>query len=294
MNAEPAEAYARRFRRVLEYIETHLDEDLRVELLSGVAAFSKFHFQRQFSASFGLSAAKYVQLLRFKRASYELAFRPERRVVAIALASGYDSHEAFSRAFKQLFGQTPSEFRECPEWEPFHSQYQRLFEIRSEQMKQRFTSEDVRIVDFPETRVAAFEHRGDPKTIGDSIRKFIEWRKHNDLPPRVSATFNIAYNSPRDSAPEAFRVDICAATQRDVTENAYGVLPKTIPGGRCAVIRHVGSDDLLGETLTYLYAQWLPASGEELRDFPLFFQRLKFFPDVPEHEATTDVFLPLR
>ena len=37
-----------------------------------------------------------------------------------------------------------------------------------------------------------------------------------------------------------------------------------------------------------------PASGEEPRDFPLYFQRVSFFPDVPEHEAITDVFLPLR
>jgi AraC family transcriptional regulator len=44
----------------------------------------------------------------------------------------------------------------------------------------------------------------------------------------------------------------------------------------------------------YLYAEWLPNSGEELRDYPLYFQRIRFFPDVPEHEAVTDIFLPLR
>jgi AraC family transcriptional regulator len=38
----------------------------------------------------------------------------------------------------------------------------------------------------------------------------------------------------------------------------------------------------------------LPQSDEELRDFPLFFQRVSFFPDVAESEAVTDVFLPLK
>jgi AraC family transcriptional regulator len=44
----------------------------------------------------------------------------------------------------------------------------------------------------------------------------------------------------------------------------------------------------------HLYASWLPTSGEELRDFPLFMQRLKFFPDVPDSEAQTDIYLPLK
>jgi AraC family transcriptional regulator len=43
-----------------------------------------------------------------------------------------------------------------------------------------------------------------------------------------------------------------------------------------------------------LYTAWFPQSGEELRDFPLYYQRVKFFPDVPENEAITDIFPALR
>jgi hypothetical protein len=39
----------------------------------------------------------------------------------------------------------------------------------------------------------------------------------------------------------------------------------------------------------YLYRDWLPGSGEETRDFPLYCQRVSVFPDVPEHEAITDM-----
>jgi AraC family transcriptional regulator len=152
----------------------------------------------------------------------------------------------------------------------------------------------VTIVDFPETRVAALEHRGDPRRLGDSLRAFIEWRKQNRLPPRVSATFNLLYDDPATTAPEAFRLDLCAATERSVAANPFGVIGKTIPGGRCARLRHVGSDDTLGEAVRYLYATWLPGSGEEPRDVPLFVQRVRFFPDVPEAEAVSDVYLPLR
>ena len=152
----------------------------------------------------------------------------------------------------------------------------------------------VRIVDFQETRVAVLEHHGEPEQTGASVRRFIEWRRKNRLPLSSSATFNIVYNDPATVAPEQYRIDLCAATDRDIGPNEYGIMAKTIPAGRCAVLRHVGSDDGLGSALYYLLAEWLPKSGEQMRDFPLFFQRIAFFPDVAEGEAVTDLFVPLK
>lgn len=161
-------------------------------------------------------------------------------------------------------------------------------------MNASYRADQVRIIDFKNTKVAALEHRGDPKLIGNSIRKLIEWRKQNNLPPGVSATFNIVYHNPVGPNAGDCHYDLCAATERGVAENSFGVVEKSIPAGRCAVFRHIGADASLGASVTYLVSEWLPQSGEELRDFPLYFQRVSFFPDVPEHEAVTDVFLPLK
>jgi AraC family transcriptional regulator len=289
-----ADAYHLRFRRVLDHIEAHLDDELTVERLSGVAAFSKYHFHRRFSELFGIGVYEYVQLVRLRRASYQLAFRAHRRILDIALTSGYESSEAFSRAFKKTLGQTPSEFRAQPRWGLWHATYQRLTELRNLHMTPDPRAETVKIVDFAETRVAALVHKGDPKQLGNSLRKFIEWRRQNHLSPRVSATYNILYDDPNETPPEDFRLGLCAATDRELAENPFGIEGMTIPGGRCAVLRHVGSDDGLGEALRYLYTQWLPVSGEMRRDFPPYLQRVRFFPDVPEHEAVIDIFLPLQ
>lgn len=294
MTAADADAYLARFRKVLEFIDAHLDGDLSVERLSRVAAFSKFHFHRQFSALLGLGVYEYIQLLRLKRASFQLAFRPQHPILEVALESGYEGPEAFARAFKRRMGQTPSEFRKQPRWEPWHTTYQPVSELRTQHMKPTLQAAQVKVVVFPETKVAAFEHRGNPRRIGDSVRTFIAWRKQHGLPPRLSATFNVLHDNPAEVAPEDHRFDICCATEREVKENPFGVVGKTLPGGRCAVLRHVGSDDTLEASVRFLYAEWLPQSGEELRDCPLFFQRVSFFPDVPEHEAITDVFLPLK
>jgi AraC family transcriptional regulator len=287
-----AENYRARFRRVLEHIDAHLDSDLSVEELSEVASFSKYHFHRQFTELFGLGVYKYIQLKRLKRASYQLAFHTQ-QILDIALSSGYEGPEAFARAFRKSIGQSPSEFRKQPGWEPWYAMYQPLIELRATHMKVETTAGQVNIVEFERTRVAMLEHRGHLNLLGDSIRKFIEWRKENKLPPKISATFNLVYDN-RELDPKDHRFDLCAATERAIAPNPQGVIEKVIPGGRCAVVRHIGSDDNIIDVVSYLYSEWLPASGEELRDFPLFFQRVKFFPDVPEHEAVTDVFLPLR
>lgn len=293
MKTTPAEPYLARFRKVLEFIDAHLDEDLPVERLAGIAAFSKYHFHRQFSGLLGVGVHRYVRMLRLKRAAHQLAFRGD-NIMAIALESGYESAEAFSRAFKKAQGQSPSDFREQPQWESWHASYQPSSELRRSHMKPQTRFEDIRIVQFPETRIAVLEHRGDPQRIGDTVRQFIAWRKQNHLPPRISVTYNLLYNDPAQVAPEDFRMDICAATSKEISANEYGVIAKTIPAGRCAVLRHTGSEDVLPATVYLLYAEWLPQSGEELRDFPLFLQRVSFFPDVPDHEAVTDVFLPLE
>ena len=294
VTAQTLRHYHARLQRVLAYIDEHLDEDLSVETLSGIAAFSRFHFHRQFTALFGINVARYVQLARLKRASYRLAFRDNDPIIEIALESGYEGPEAFARAFRQRFGQSPSDFRSDPQWASWHATYQALSETRTAHMKKDWKHDDVKIVDFKETRIAVMEHRGDPATIWDTVRGFIAWRKETGIVPKNSATFQLLYDDPATTPPADFRCDLCAATEREVMPNNAGIVVKRIPGGRCAVLRHVGSDDAFGDAAMFLYRDWLPKSGEEVREFPLYCQRLKFFPDVPENEAVTDLFLPLK
>jgi AraC family transcriptional regulator len=213
-------------------------------------------------------------------------------VFDIALDSGFGGPEAFAPVFRQRIGQSPSAFRARPEWAPLAAALAPLEQARSQHMTPTFNDTDVTIIDFPATPVALIEHRGDPMAIGDTIRRFIDWRRTNGLPPAKSATFNILHDDP-DNVPAAeHRLDIaCAATT--VAPNHAGVTHGLIPAGRCAVVRMTGPGDDLRAPAHFLYADWLPRSGEELRDFPMFAQRVKFFPDVPANEAVTDIYLPL-
>jgi len=157
-----------------------------------------------------------------------------------------------------------------------------------------FGDDQIRIVDFPPTSLAVLAHRGDPALIGETIRRFVAWRIAAGLMRQLSATFNILHADPETTAPEHYRVDVCAATDRPVAPNDQGITAGHIPGGRCAVLRVTGTCTALRPAWNFLYADWLPRSGEVLRDFPMFQQLVRFFPDVQEQDAVTDLFLPLE
>ena len=280
-------AYHRRIERVIDYICRHLQEELSVDHLSEIAGFSKFHFHRQFTAYSGFTAAEFVRLTRLKRAAYQLAFEPRRSILDIALDAGFSAPESFSRAFKDMQGQTPSEFRRSPEWAP-------LTRRKPLPAPTRNNSMNPDLVQFEETRVAVLEHRGPPEQLLASVGRFIAWRRAcQDSPVATSRTLGIAYDDPRTTNPEAFRFDICGELKGALHANDAGIVEKVIPAGRCAVARHIGSTDAIGETVHTLYAEWLPQSGERLRDFPCFFQYVVRMPQVQEHEQITDIYLPL-
>lgn len=286
--------YQARMQRVLDYIDQHLHDDLDLDALSSVAAYSKYHFHRQFMATFGLSVHRYILLARMKRASYRLAYRDTKSVTAIAMDAGYDAPDAFARAFRQRFGQSPSSFRKSPDWEPWHSAFIPLDDARSKLMQKTFTNTDVTIRDVLRTPVAIMEHRGDPATLGATIQRFITWRQAHDLHPKIYPSYNVWRSERRPESPADYSVDLCVGVPPSFKVDGEQIKAGEIPGGRRAILRVVGNTGNLEPAALYLYRDWLPASNEEVRDFPLYCQRLAFFPEVPEHEAVAELFLPLK
>lgn len=277
---------------VLKYIEQNLDTNPSIEELSNAALCSKFHFHRQFTHIFGMPPARYMLLAKLKRSAFQLAFRKQLKIIDIALQAGFENAESFSRAFKRITALSPSKYRKSPEWSCWQHSSQVILPGKINMSQTHFNS--VKIVDFPHTELAVLEHRGDPKTVYTTIQKFIAWRKLNGPSPKQSRTFNIFYDDPETTPPDLYRFDIATSIKGDVATNDASIIQKQIPAGRCAVFRVRGSSEQLANNIAWLFTHWLPQSGEELRDFPLFVERLTFFPDVAEHETLNDIYLPLK
>ncbi|MFT5852375.1 MAG: AraC family transcriptional regulator [Colwellia sp.] len=152
---------------------------------------------------------------------------------------------------------------------------------------------DVEIVNFPETKVAAIEHHGWPKFEQESVKKLVLWRIENKLPPSDHhRSYGVHYNDPNKISPSDYRVDLCVSVVFDVVKNLYGVVTKVIPANRCAKVRHLGSRKNVTAATT-LYEEWLPDSGEELAESPIFFHYVNVGSQVKESEMITDVYLPI-
>jgi len=95
---------------VFAYAAAHLDEDLSLAALADQAGLSAFHLHRVFSTAAGETPKQFTLRLRLGRGA-ALLLTTENSVLDIALACGFQSHEAFCRAFRRRFQMTPSDYR---------------------------------------------------------------------------------------------------------------------------------------------------------------------------------------
>ena len=109
------EVHSSRLAAVRRYISDHMDEPLDREVLAAVAGFSVPHLHRLWRVHTGVNVATYVRRMRLKRAALKLRMGAV-DITEVALGAGYDTHAAFSRAFKQQYGLSPSQFRSLDCW----------------------------------------------------------------------------------------------------------------------------------------------------------------------------------
>ena len=119
MDMQPQSEYDQRINRVKQYIRANIDESLNRDLLAEIAGFSVPHFHRVFTGHVGETVSQYVRRLRMTRAARQL-LNPAVHVTDVALNSGYETHSAFGKAFKQMFGISPSAFRELDRTTAIH------------------------------------------------------------------------------------------------------------------------------------------------------------------------------
>ena len=89
------------------------------------------------------------------------------------------------------------------------------------------------------------------------------------------------------------RYDACISIDADVeAEGDVGV--QVIAGGKYAVVLHKGPYEKMNETYGALYGQWLPSSGEELRELPCLEKYLNSPDQTAPEELLTEIFIPLK
>lgn len=97
-------------QKALDYLETHLTDEIDYEAAAKEAYSSSFHFQRVFSILCGYTLGDYIRMRRLTLAAEDL-IRTDKKVIDIALKYGYNTPESFCRAFSAFHGITPTQAR---------------------------------------------------------------------------------------------------------------------------------------------------------------------------------------
>lgn len=95
---------------IVDYIEAHLDEDLSLDKIAKDLNYSKFYIARTFAEKTGTSVYKYIQGRRLTVAAQELV-ETQKPIIEIAYEAHYNSQQAFTLAFNQLYQCTPQVYR---------------------------------------------------------------------------------------------------------------------------------------------------------------------------------------
>jgi len=105
----------KRIYDTVRHIEQNLDKPLILDDLAAIACLSPFHYQRVFKEVVGESPKQFVKRLRLEEAAHRIVLNPETSILEVALSVGFQSLEAFSRAFKDYYSVSPDNFRKSDE-----------------------------------------------------------------------------------------------------------------------------------------------------------------------------------
>ncbi|HGE8343453.1 helix-turn-helix domain-containing protein [Morganella morganii] len=95
---------------IMQWIDEHLEEPLRVDDVSARAGYSKWHFQRMFKEVAGISLGRYIKLKKLRRACFLLE-STDIPVIEVCLMLGFTSQQVFTRAMRNEIHQTPGAVR---------------------------------------------------------------------------------------------------------------------------------------------------------------------------------------
>jgi AraC family transcriptional regulator len=276
------QGYAARIGRVVDYLHDHIEDELNLDLLADVAAMSRWHWHRVYTAMQGETVAATVRRLRLSRAADRLA-NSDADIGEIAARAGYTTAEAFGRAFKQSYGMTPGAYREGGSHALF----------KAANRASDASGFPVEIVTLPAALCVSVPHRGSYMQISRAFERLFSIAGPAGLVTRQSRMIGIYYDDPDAVETDDLRSAACIA----VAEGS--VLPPGLErvdtrGGAFARLSYKGPYADMRDAYRWLMGVWLPASGHEAADGPMREDYLNSPADTAPPELRTDIFLPIE
>lgn len=289
-----------RMGAALDYLEKHLKDDIDLGAAAAEANCSAFHFMRMFEMVTGIGVAEYVRRRRLSLAALELASGKAQggadRILDIALDSGYESPDAFARAFKREFGCTPSEAREPGLVLHIYPKLAFTVALKGD------TAMEYRIEKGKALRLCGFSLRTSGAD-GTSFKEIPEFWNQLMRDGRYQALCAAAAGSSVgmcgvchscDDASGEFTYSVAIETAASLEDLPKGCVEIFVPASTWAKFTSRGPlSKCFQPLIKRIYAEWLPASGREHAGTP----EIEFYPDLPDMEAADywcEYWIPLK
>ena len=289
--------WTQRLNAAIDYLEDTTDREPDLDQAARLANCSPFHFHRMFEVVTGMTPGEYSRRRRLSRAALDLAAGTD-KVIDVALRYGYESPEAFAKAFKRLFGLTPSEAKVpgavLASWPAL-----RLSVVLKGEVAMKY-----RIVEKPAFEAGGWALR--TSTVGGennrNIPKF--WQNcHADgkvqaLVPLSNPWGLLGLCAESDPKAEEFTylIGVEAGTQR----LPAGTRKIPIPAATYAVFESVGAmPKAIQDVWMQAFEEWFPSSGYEHGGTPDF-EVYPWFPDGDPRgnpdspEYISEVWIPIK
>ena len=212
----------------LAWIEAHLLEPMTVKSIADHAGYSPSRFSRGFTRLQGESVMSYVRGRRLEAAMRRILTEPDIRIIDLAFDSGFDSQEAFTRAFAKAFGHPPGRLRS-------------LGPVTAMMRRKKASSLEPeiheRLEQMPQLHLAGITFRATPANSQDLPRVWRQLESLRGFPGSLDSNVYVLLLSVdrRDGAIEmmpTLRMSVDAASPPQLEK-------RSLPGGTCTVFRHL-------------------------------------------------------
>ena len=279
-------------QKTIDYMEDNLLEPVRIVEIARQANTSVSHFQRLFSVLTDSSVAEYIRRRRLTLAAHELS-KSDGKIVDLAYKYGYETPEAFSKAFRRQHGITPSEARGfCGELTSYNRQVIQVNLKGADPMKVRMVERDgfqIAGVKQEFSCVNGENLVGIPEMWNEVHQNGINDLLFDMNTGQIQGVLGVCVDVPSD---EGQAIEYWISTEFEGTAPER-LMTMEIPAAKWAIFEVIGPmPHAMQETWKKILSEWFPSSGFEHTTTPAMEVYSKGNPSNPDYFS--EIWIPVK
>ncbi|WP_298540666.1 GyrI-like domain-containing protein [uncultured Aquimarina sp.] len=295
--------YIHRINLALQFIDNNLDGDLSLEIVANIALYSPFHFHRIFKAVVGETLNAYINRRRIEKMALVLMHRKEVSITALSLQYGFNSNSSFTRAFKNFYGVSPTEFRK-----QLPGKFSKIGITESKIGQEHLIFEKyicnsinhinwiemnakIEVTETPELHFASITQIG-VNGMEQAFDKVLRWGRSKGILENDQAKMaRVFHDSFKVTSPDKVRMSICILMKEPVVSEGE-ITPVSIKKGRSIIGRFEITPDGFEKAWSSLFV-WMSEKGYTKSEETPFEIYHNDFRKHPENICIVDFYIPI-